>query len=44
VSTSPLNPFERRIIHLAIQDDDELTTQSTGEGIYRSVVISPKKT
>ena len=43
VSTSPLNPFERRIIHLAIQDDDELTTQSTGEGIYRSVVISPKK-
>ena len=44
VSTSPLNPFERRIIHLAIQDDDELTTQSTDEGIYRSVVISPKKT
>ena len=44
VSTSPLNPFERRIIHLAIQDDDDLTTQSTGEGIYRSVVISPKKT
>lgn len=44
VTTSPLNPFERRIIHLAIQDDDELTTQSTGEGIYRSVVISPKKT
>lgn len=44
VSTSPLNPFERRIIHLAIQEDDDLTTQSTGEGIYRSVVISLKKT
>ena len=43
VSTSPLNPFERRIIHLALQDDAEVTTQSTGEGIYRSVVISPKK-
>ncbi len=46
VSTSPLNPFERRIIHLALQDDADLTTKSTGEGIYRSVVISPspKKT
>jgi len=43
VSTSPLNPFERRIIHLALQDDAELTTHSKGEGIYRSVVISPKK-
>ena len=42
VSTSPLNPFERRIIHLAIQDDEELSTQSKGDGIYRSVVISPK--
>ena len=42
VSTSPLNPFERRIIHLAIQDDAELTTQSKGDGIYRSVVISLK--
>ncbi len=43
VSTSPLNPFERRIIHIALQDDAELTTKSKGEGIYRSVVISPKK-
>jgi len=43
VSTSPLNPFERRIIHLALQDDDEFTTKSEGEGIYRRVVISPQK-
>lgn len=43
VSTSPLNPFERRIIHLALQDDAALTTQSTGEGLYRSVIIAPKK-
>lgn len=43
VSTSPLNPFERRIIHLALQDDPALTTQSKGEGVYRSVVISTKK-
>jgi len=43
VSTSPLNPFERRIIHLALQDDAELTTKSIDEGIYRRVVISPQK-
>lgn len=43
VSTSPLNSFERRIIHLALQDDDGLTTKSKGEGIYRSVFISPQK-
>lgn len=43
VSTNPLNPFERRIIHLALQDDGEVTTKSEGEGIYRRVFISPKK-
>lgn len=43
VSTGPLNSFERRIIHLALQDDDGLTTKSKGEGIYRSVFISPQK-
>jgi spoIIIJ-associated protein len=43
VSTSPLNPFERRIIHLALQDDAGLTTKSDGEGIYRRVVIYPQK-
>ena len=43
VSTGPLNPFERRIIHLALQDDAELTTKSIDEGIYRRVVISPQK-
>ncbi|KPJ55720.1 MAG: hypothetical protein AMJ42_06380 [Deltaproteobacteria bacterium DG_8] len=43
VSTNPLNPFERRIIHLALQDDAGLATKSTGEGIYRRVVIFPQK-
>lgn len=43
VSTNPLNSFERRIIHLALQDDAGLTTKSKGEGIYRSVFISPQK-
>ena len=43
VSTNPLNPFERRLVHLALQDDAELTTKSNGEGMYRKVVISPQK-
>jgi spoIIIJ-associated protein len=43
VSTSPLNPFERRIIHLALQDDAEFTTKSNGEGMFRKVVIFPQK-
>jgi len=43
VSTDPLNSFERRIIHLALQDDAGLTTKSKGDGIYRSVFISPQK-
>lgn len=43
VSTGPLNPFERRIIHLALQNDASLTTKSNGEGAYRRVVISPNK-
>lgn len=43
VSSGPLNPFERRIIHLTLQDDDALTTQSKGDGVHRSVVISPRK-
>jgi len=43
VSTNPLNPFERRIIHLALQDDARLVTKSRGEGEYRRVVISPQK-
>jgi spoIIIJ-associated protein len=43
VSTGPLNPFERRIIHLALQDDAGLTTKSKGEGTYRSVFISTSK-
>jgi len=43
VSTNPLNPFERRIVHLALQDDAAFTTKSNGEGMYRRVVISPQE-
>ncbi|MDK2822989.1 MAG: spoIIIJ-associated protein [Clostridia bacterium] len=42
VVLEPMNPHERRIIHLALQDDDSITTYSEGEEPYRKVVIVPK--
>ena len=42
--TLPLmNPHDRRIIHMTLKDDAELTTESEGEGIMKKVVISLKK-
>jgi len=42
VVVEPMNPQDRRIIHLALQDDQEVTTFSRGEGSFRSVVITTK--
>jgi len=39
----PMNPFERRLIHLTLQNDSRVTTKSEGQGIYRKVKISPNK-
>lgn len=38
----PMPAYERRIIHLTLADNPDVTTQSTGEGEYRKVVILPK--
>lgn len=38
-SLEPMNPYERRIIHYALQDDEDVTTYSEGEEPYRHVVI-----
>jgi spoIIIJ-associated protein len=38
----PMPPFERRIIHLTLADDPEVTTESMGEGDARKVVVLPK--
>ena len=43
VSLEPMNPYERRIIHSALQDDKYVTTHSEGDEPFRRVVISPKK-
>ena len=43
VSLEPMNPYERRIIHAALQDDKYVTTHSEGDEPYRRIVISPKK-
>ncbi len=37
----PMNPFERRLIHLTLQNDSRVTTKSEGSGIYRKVKILP---
>jgi spoIIIJ-associated protein len=39
----PMPAYERRIIHLTLADSPDVTTESTGEGEVRKVVIVPRK-
>jgi spoIIIJ-associated protein len=39
---APMSSRERRIVHLALRDHADLHTESTGEGLRRSVVVYPK--
>lgn len=39
----PMNPYERRIIHTALQNSKYVTTESEGQGNSRHVVVSPKE-
>lgn len=43
VSLEPMNPYERRIIHSALQNDKYIVTRSEGEDPYRHVVVSLKR-
>ena len=43
VSLEPMNPFERRVIHSALQNDKFVTTHSEGEEPYRHVVVTLKR-
>ena len=42
VALEPMNPYERRILHSALQNDPSVTTHSEGEEPYRRVIITLK--
>ena len=41
IKLRPMNPYERRIVHIALRDDDRVETASEGEGSARHVVVIP---
>ena len=42
IKLRPMTPYERRIVHLALREDDRVETASEGEGNNRHVVILPR--
>ncbi len=43
VELEPMNPYERRVIHFALQNDRYVTTHSEGEGYERHVIVSMRE-
>ena len=43
IKLRPMTPYERRIIHVALRDDNRVDTASEGEGSARHVVVVPVK-
>ncbi|MBM4302181.1 MAG: protein jag [Deltaproteobacteria bacterium] len=43
ITLNPMNPYDRRIVHMALQGNKDLKTISRGEGLYKKVIISPAK-
>ncbi len=41
-SLSNLKPFERRVIHLTLENNPDVETKSEGEGRFRKLIVSPK--
>ena len=41
IHLDPMNAYDRRIVHTTLQDRDDVTTESTGEGEKRHVVVKP---
>ena len=39
----PMNPFERRLVHTALNDIEGVDTKSEGDGLYKQVRIIPVK-
>lgn len=42
VKMRPMTPYERRIVHIALRDDNRVDTASEGEGSARHVVVVPR--
>ncbi|MBR9982308.1 MAG: Jag N-terminal domain-containing protein [Desulfatitalea sp.] len=43
VTIGQMNAYDRRIVHLHLKDNQDVRTQSMGDGYYRKLVIFPKK-
>jgi spoIIIJ-associated protein len=43
VTLNPMNAHDRRIVHLALQQDRDIKTKSRGEGLYKKIIIYPVK-
>jgi spoIIIJ-associated protein len=43
VITNPMNPHERRTVHLALKGERGIQTKSKGEGLYKKILIIPNK-
>lgn len=41
VTLNPMSPRDRRIVHLALQEDPSLSTRSSGKGYFRKLIIIP---
>ena len=42
VTIGPLNPQDRRVVHMALSGDEDVRTESTGDGFYKKLVIALK--
>jgi spoIIIJ-associated protein len=42
VALDPMNGRDRRLIHIALRDEEDIATMSIGEGRYRQVVVVPQ--
>lgn len=43
-SLEPMNPFERRLVHMALQNHEQVMTKSEGQGAFRKVKVYPRTT
>lgn len=42
ITLEPMNPTERRIVHITLSDEPDVTTESEGEGYFKQVVVFPE--